>query len=455
MFVIYMPFLIGALFAADRYIKKKKFDMLVVMAALIIFTSFYYSPEALLCILILSVYRFMKLNRHANIKTVIAFAVKICLFIALAIGLAAVLLLPTAYTLFSGRGGGGDNSFELSYLIPQVQVTELLYEPYSLGLGAVFVVALIAGLFCRRKHVRFLSAAMCPVALWPAFVWAANGTLYLDGKILIPFLPAAVTIVAEFLDQLRPVWEEKNRCYIIIAASAISGVASVFLFGGTIQLLLLFVFDICATAIFIYMSSAVKNLRPLVFYILCMMLCTCLSVNFTRDTLLKNDDVIDGDNAAITYLSQIAQKDKSNLWRIGVNTGTLFQINRVASTEMYKTTVYSSSFNRAYNNCFYDIFNCEMQHRNSSIQNTSLNILFNTFTAQRYMISEEKPGAGYSALSTDGEYTLWVNEKTCLLPGLPTVLFQAMYLNPCLIRKVPKHLSNMPSVRTEIQTALI
>ncbi len=408
MFVIYIPFLIGALFGAERYIQKKKFGLLVTMCALIIFTSFYYSPMALVCLLIVSVYRYIKLV-GGDRKGVFIFAVKICLFILLAVALSAVLLLPTAYALFSGRSGTGTSTFEVSYLLPQVNASELLYDPYSLGLSAIFPVSLLFGGFSRRKHIAFLSRALAAVLFIPIIEWLANGTLYLDGKVLIPLLPAAIVAVDELFVSLSSRKRDGVGIYLILGICALSGCASILLLGGEWQLLLLFLFDICACAVFIRMSYLQKNFKPLIFYTIAFMLCVCLSVNFGGDTLVKAEDLKADCCAELSELSRIASEREEDIVRLGINNGSLYHVNRVDSTEIYKTTVYSSAFNRCCNDCFYDLFNCEVRHRNSSIQNNSLNPLFNAFAAQKYMISKSSPGVGYTAVCSRGEYTLYEN----------------------------------------------
>ncbi len=408
MFVIYMPFLIGALFGAERYIQNNRPGLLVAMCVLIIFTSFYYSPMALACLLIVSVYRYIARGERTR-KDIVVFGVKICLFILLAVALSAVLLLPTAYALFSGRSGTGTSSFELSYLLPQISVSELLYDPYSLGLTAIFPVSLLFGGFSSQKDTAFLSRALSAALFIPLVEWLANGTLYLDGKVLIPFLPAAIASVDELFSSLSSRKREGGGIYLILAVCALSGCASLLLLGGAWQLLLLFLFDICACAVFIHMSYVKGDFKPLTFYVLAFMLCVCLSVNFGRDTLVKTEDLKADCCAELSELSQIAKEREKNIVRLGINNGSLYHVNRVDSTEIYKTTVYSSAFNHYFNDCFYGLFNCEVRHRNSSIQNNSLNPLFNSFAAQKYMISRSSPGVGYTAVCGRGKYTLYEN----------------------------------------------
>ena len=411
MFVIYMPFLVGALFGARRYVNNGRFGLLVTMCTLMIFTSFYYSPEALLCVFIVALYCFIKQERTANGKRILVFALKTALLILLSIAIAAVLLLPTAYALFSGRGGGTEDSFRLRYLIPQLAVSELLYDPYSLGMTAIFPISLFFGLFSRKRQARFLCTMLSLVMLFPVVIWAANGTLYLDGKVLIPFLPAAVLALGDFADTFRSGIRERAGIYVILGVMAILGAVSIVLLGGIWQLVLLYVFDVGACAIFLHMSYEMKSTRPLKIYTLVFMLCVCLCVNYTGDTLIKVHDIKKDNCSELAELSRIAA-EKTGIWRVGVNNGSLHHVNRISSTDVYKTTIYSSTFNRPYNDCFYDVFNCEVRHRNSTIQNNSLNIVFNTFAAERFMISKNDPGAGYSETARSGDYILYENPHT-------------------------------------------
>lgn len=408
MFVIYMPFLIGAFFGAERYIRSGRAGLLTAMCALIIFTSFYYSPTALVCVLAVSVYRYIACGERSR-KDIVVFGVKICLFILLAIALSAVLLLPTAHALFSGRKGSGESSFKLSYLLPQISVSELLYDPYSVGLTALLPLSVVTGLFSNRRQVTFLSGILALFLFIPAVEWVANGTLYLYGKVLIPFLPAAIVSVDELLSSLSKRKKAGGRIYLFLAACGVGGCASILLLGGTPQLLLLFVFDVCASAVFIGMSYMNRNFKPLIFYTLSFMMAVCFCVNYSGDTLVSTHELIGESVSEISELSRIAAEREDNVVRIGLNEGSLYHVNRVDSTEIYKTTVYSSAFNRCYNDCFYDVFNCEIRHRNRSIQNVSLNPLFNCFAAQKYMISKTSPGAGYAYVCECGEYVLYEN----------------------------------------------
>ena len=179
MFISYMPFLITALFGTDLYLKENKINLLVISIVLMIFTSYYYSVSGLVVLFIYYLYQsFNKLDLKKSFKIILLYLVSIII--------SAIIIIPTLYTLLSGRDGDITKISLITLFKPSLK---LLYSPYSIGLTLISLIALICSIFSQKKENRFLSIICILVSVFPIFNYILNGTLYINSKSLIPFIP--------------------------------------------------------------------------------------------------------------------------------------------------------------------------------------------------------------------------------------------------------------------------
>ena len=118
----------------------------------------------------------------------------------LSIGMAALLLIPTALVILEHKRAS-ENLNLMEILGANADMHGLLYSPYGMGLTAICLYLLLLGL-CHKKY-RTESIMLLFVSFCGAAAWILNGTLYARAKILIPFVPLVVLQCAKLLNELR------------------------------------------------------------------------------------------------------------------------------------------------------------------------------------------------------------------------------------------------------------
>ena len=114
----------------------------------------------------------------------------------------------------------------------------------------------------------------------------------------------------------------------------------------------------------------------------------CLYTN-TTDTLMKKEDIESSDYKNTEYLiNYITNKDKS-FYRINNQVYTKDMINKVNNIKEYKTTMYSSSYNKLYKDFYYNTLKNNIEYRNSFMTSSSSNILSQMFLGEKYIITKD------------------------------------------------------------------
>ena len=356
MFVNYMPFLILAL-----------------INILIIMTSFYYSVPSILCIIIYYIY--VNFNEF-SIKKFLRF---IC-YIFISILMSSILLMPVIYSILSTRSGV--NSFNISLLIPNINLDNILYGGYSVGLTSICFISFIYLLFSKNKKNIFLFIIMSLICFIPISLYLLNGGLYVRGKALIPFLPLFVYIIGLFIKNIDSIDFKKFLIFI--------------LFINLIVLIryhvVIYYIDLLFIIVLLFLYSKFKKKYILYGPIVLMSFIICIVYNsgenyFNRSyyNLLNSDYNIDT-NYRVSNL--INSNDSVN-----INSGNMI------------SSIYSSTINKYYSSLYHNVFKVN----NSSINNMSLtstsNPLFNRYMGNKYIYSNYDLGFPYSKIS-DNLYEL-------------------------------------------------
>ena len=369
MFVNYMPFLILALINIDN----KKYSRLIIDIFLIIMTSFYYSVPSILCIIIYYIY--VNFNEF-SIKKFLRF---IC-YIFISILMSSILLMPVIYSILSTRSGV--NSFNISLLIPNINLDNILYGGYSVGLTSICFISFIYLLFSKNKKNIFLFIIMSLICFIPISLYLLNGGLYVRGKALIPFLPLFVYIIGLFIKNIDSIDFKKFLIFI--------------LFINLIVLIryhvVIYYIDLLFIIVLLFLYSKFKKKYILYGPIVLMSFIICIVYNsgenyFNRSyyNLLNSDYNIDT-NYRVSNL--INSNDSVN-----INSGNMI------------SSIYSSTINKYYSSLYHNVFKVN----NSSINNMSLtstsNPLFNRYMGNKYIYSNYDLGFPYSKIS-DNLYEL-------------------------------------------------
>lgn len=369
MFVNYMPFLILALINIDN----KKYSRLIIDMFLIIMTSFYYSIPSILCIIIYYIYiNFDKFSIKKFLKFIG--------YIFISILMASILLIPVIYSILSTRSGV--NSFDISLLIPNINLDNILYSGYSVGLTSICFISFIYLLFSKKKNNIFLFIIMSLICFIPINLYLLNGGLYVRGKCLIPFLPLFIYIIGILIKNIDDVDFKKFLLFV--------------LFINLIVLIryhvIIYYIDLVFILVLLFLYSKFKKKNILYIPIVLMSFIICIIYNigenyFSRSyyKLLNSDYYIDTDYRVGNLINS---NDSVN-----INSGNMI------------SSIYSSTINKYYSSLYHNVFKVN----NSSINNMSLtstsNPLFNRYMGIKYVYSDYDLGFPYRKIS-DNLYEL-------------------------------------------------
>ena len=350
MFINYFPFLIGGLFGVDNFIKNKKTGLLIICTTLMIFTSFYYSVAGIVVLIIYGIYSYLKENKTGIIKFLINFAVPFIISILIS----AILLLPTAYTLLSGRGESIKVLETWMLFIPNFK---FLFNAY--GPGLTLLEFILIGILIIDKDIkmetRLLALSLIIIFLFPIFNYILNGTLYVNSKSLIPFLPLALLLIAISMETLLKK-HKKIKYYLIISTCIITIGAS---------------FSDALIPIETVKSSFEKDYQSLV--------------------------------------KEITTKD-NDFYRIGNETYGPSSLNNVHTRKEYKSSVYASTQNKEYQTWVQQKQKNNQIYRNNMMLTLAGNPISEAMMGEKYIVTTNKLKDGYELVDKKGKLYLYENE---------------------------------------------
>ena len=161
-------------------------------------TSYYFSVVGLVCVLLYGISRYIedKRNDKITVKDFFKEGFKFIFVMLIPVLLSCFLLLPTAYSLLDGRTATNKSISLFELFIPNFDVSNTLYSAYSLGLSAVFIIALIYGVITKKRAVKVIGIIFSILFVFPIFDYVFNGGMYLNGKAFIPLLPLAILVIS-------------------------------------------------------------------------------------------------------------------------------------------------------------------------------------------------------------------------------------------------------------------
>lgn len=400
MFISYMPFLLMALIGVDALFEKNKKVLLTISVFLIVMTSYYYSVASILGIILYAVYRYIELDEEKDLKKFIKTGVKVIFPIIVGILMSAVLIVPTFYSLLSGRGDITTVYNIKELLIPTLNFEEIVFGHYTIGVTSILFFAIAYALASHKKQNKFLSIVFILLTVFPVIMYALSGFMYVRGKVLIPLLPIAILLITNILNDLNT---KKNTKFLIlfIIIFSLQTISYVYTknyiyLADTLSILIAF---------FIYKEYSNKNI--FIYSILFFALVNCLVHNYS-DTLVTKEDVeLQFNTYNYEKLSNIIESDE-NIYRLGNDILDMESINRVEDIDYYLPSIYSSIENQNYSDFVDETIGNEMQYRISSAISSSKNILFNTYMGVKYLLTNTMVPIGYTNIENSNIY---VNES--------------------------------------------
>ncbi len=377
MFVSYMPFLILGLMGVEDYFEKNRKFFLIFSTFFIILMSYFYSIPCILVFVLYGVFSYLK--REDTISFLQFIKDGLCFVFPIFIGilLAAFFLLPTFYTVLSGRGGGDSIAFGKLFLF-QANIGSIVYDHYGIGLTSLAVLSLLYGLLCKKREYKFLSISLFILLCFPIFSYLLNGTLYVRNKVFIPFLPLFLFIVCHFI---RDILEKKisYKFYFLVFFSHI-----LFLVFGFS--LFLYYVDVCLTVCMVWFFQR-KQIEKLVYLFLCIPVGVLLFVNHIDEYVKKDvyDASVDMTKDAICTI-----ENDDSIYRTYHLKNGLYNVNKVYGSSYYVDSLYSSIYHEDYRTFYKDIFKNPLSYRNRLVTSQNNNLLYQMYMGGKYLYSDKK-----------------------------------------------------------------
>lgn len=387
MFVSYMPFLILGLMGVEDYFEKNKRFLLIFSTFFIILMSYFYSIPSILVFVLYGVFFYLKREEKITFKKFVKDGICFVFPILIGIFLTAFFLLPTFYTVLSGRGGKASISL-LSLIFPYANVDGFVYDAYGMGLTSIVIFALLYGVLDKEKEYKFLSISILILLCFPIFSYFLNGTLYIRNKVFIPFIPLVLFQTCVFIKDMfeKPLFK---KFYFLVLIVHIF-----FLVFGFHKVW--YYIEAFLTLLFIYFIHKNKA-KKMVFLFLCAPVVSMLIAN-RLDTLVDRKEYKKSIGVSTALLEKL--EDEDDLVRTYHLKNSLYNVNKVYGDFYHVDSLYSSIYNEEYRNFYKDIFKNPITYRNRLVTSQNNNLLYQIFMGGKYLYSD-KGMIGYKSISDD------------------------------------------------------
>lgn len=415
MFVNYMPFLCLAFLGVDRYFEKQKAGLYTISVFLMILTSFYFSIGGMFALVLYGIYRYAegkeKLGENIKILGVVSDGFRFLLPMLTAVLMSAVLLVPTAMALAGGREGGHKTALS-ALLIPEIPIFRVVYTPYGIGLTTLAITVLITGLTYRKLYEKFLHIACIAILTVPLFAYLLNGGLYIRDKVTIPFLPLLCYLIATYL-------EKQKRREISFWAGALPFLLTIVLvYMGREQgkyseyldwvLVDALVMLVCYLIFYWKKFDWVLIVVPIGFLAL-----YGVVLHKSADKMIEPAFYEEVTNKQIrTEIEELTEKENGfyRMEQSGTTSENAANLNRIWNMQQYVSSIYSSSYNPAYQKFRTETFLVEQPFRNVLMQSVTENPIYQKLMGIKYILSEQEI-AGYQQEKKVGDVTVYKNEE--------------------------------------------
>ena len=310
-----------------------------------------------------------------------------------------IVLLPTAFVILNGREKTSVAIRLLDILIPKFNALYFLYSPYGIGLTAISIVAIIYSLVSKDLKYKFLSIILLLFLLFPVFNYILNATMYIDAKILIPFLPLIILIIAKFLiDLINNLITDKQLIFILlITLICIFNVHWYIYIDLLILSIILFLFN--------------KFNKKFILHFI-MLISIVIAIVFSLNDSLVNKKSFDKDYDKLKRIVNYIRKNDDSLYRIAIDYKNEAFINQIFDNSNYLTsTIYSSLHNRIYSNFYYEEILNNIKHRNRVITTTTTSDYYLNFLSNKYIVTKKILNNKKLIKKIDG-YNIYLNSNS-------------------------------------------
>ena len=414
MFVSYMPFLILAFGAVDNYFSGKRKYPLVIYTFLCIMCCYFFGVAAVAAITVYGIYEYLRTTEKITFKDFLKKGSHFAGRIITAVLMSAILLVPTLYCMFSGRDAG-NAGIKLSELLPDIQLDFLCYDSYGMGLTLLSLLAVFYTAFEKKqKHTRFLGITMLCFIVLPVFVFALNGTLYIDAKVLIPFTPLCLLLVGRLLEKIK-----QDDFFRPSSFSFIMSIVSTAAFAGVFMMVAprkafvsgFLAIDVAITLVVIAVYYFVRKKAVITAgaVVAAVVAGFCVNLTDTLTEVSKLDYLFSDDMYSLT--DEIS-KDESV-----VRTADLIERcdtpNYIYNDDYHVPNIYSSLHNKKYNTFYFETIYNENEFRNAALTTQSQSFLYQLYMGEKYLITDSsaKPSVLYKKIKQSGDVALYECDK--------------------------------------------
>lgn len=383
MFVNYMPFLILALWGIEKLFQTGSIRMLVISLFLVCLHSYYFAPA----VLVVCAFYFLQCLQSKKDQSDVCLGriPLLCRFAAsvgLALGMAAILLIPTGLALLSTSKDAGEPAVLEEIFSLQLDLKGLLYDPYGCGLTILCLYTLLLSI--RRKNTRILAAVLLACVSFNACSYFLSGLLYVRYKVLIPLVPLLILLCVQTLQALASQKEEHSLLAGVL--SLVPALFSDFPFAVLVDGLWIFLF-------FFLIQKEVKKRRGGT-WALCLMLCipsVCLFAFLGQEeeyiSALDERQEILAPNISLSK-KEARQACQGQEYRFECLTEPFANVNTRLLPRLGKTSMYSSVTDKNYADFYYNIMKNPIRIRNRVALMTDANPFFSYLMGIRYIQTE-------------------------------------------------------------------
>ena len=415
MFVNYMPFLCLAFLGVDRYFEKQKAGLYTISVFLMILTSFYFSIGGMFALVLYGIYRYAegkeKVGENIKILGFVSDGFRFLLPMLTAVLMSAVLLVPTAMALVGGREGGHKTALS-ALLIPEIPIFRVVYTPYGIGLTTLAITVLITGLTYQKLYEKFLHIACIVILTVPLFAYLLNGGLYIRDKVMIPFLPLLCYLIATYLEK------QKQReisfwagvlpfllTIVLVYMGREQGKYSEYLGWVLVDALVMLV---CYLIFYWKKFDWVLIVVPIGFLAL-----YGVMLHKSADKMIEPAFYEEVTNKQIrTEIEELTEKENGfyRMEQSGTTNENAANLNRIWNMQQYVSSIYSSSYNPAYQKFRTETFLVEQPFRNVLMQSVTENPIYQKLMGVTYILSKQEI-IGYQQEKKVGDVTVYKNEE--------------------------------------------
>lgn len=350
----YLVFLILGLYGVDKVFKEKKGNLLTIALFLMIMTSYKESISGIICILIYSIYKYLKHMNTITIKTLFKRIIAIILPIIVALLCSSILILPTIISIPESI-----NNKEITL---------------NLSLGIVLLIVSIINYIKKEKTSIFLSLTVIILTI----------ISILNNYNLLSYIPLFLIIIIEFLNNI--INKKLNIKPLTIISLII--ISIIYLIEQNNILLIETLLLIIVISIYYKYSNKYLLIIPICLYML-------ITQSLINNLNIQKELSIIENNNIVELLNKIPKEN--NIYRTSINIDNTYYSN----INYYNSNILTNNRNTLY----------EELNNNILFNKGNNNIIDYLLNSNKYIISDTSSIQGYSIISNIDNINLYKNNN--------------------------------------------